>query len=386
MNNKSKLVISSLLITIGLFVYLSFHHYALKLGLGGTSLCEISSKINCDAAATSSFAEVAGIPIAIMGGVFNLILLLFVLFYEWTWVEATAYLKTTVRGMLLVSVLVSLISGGFSLFILKVICPFCVATYVFSFINLVLGWSLIQPTSQDFQFTKYFADYKSHIIAMLCIPLFSWAIAGMIQSSYGLDLLKQQIPEMLSIWERGSEYSFDTNTGLSNGTNNPRLTIVEFADFKCPHCRVAAKTLETFLKGRSDVLFVFKPFPLDGNCNPGVTQKGDNSRCQLAAITLCADKLAQNGWLLHHWIFDKQETLFHITDAKTLLPKIQDEFKLDQQKMSDCIDSSEIYENIKRSAQEGVNAQVEGTPTVYINGKKLPGAQYLEVLKAAYQK
>lgn len=384
MTKKSNLLILSLLVTVGLFIYLTIHHFALKLGLGGNSLCEISSKINCDAAATSSFAEFAGIPIAILGGVFHLILLLFVVFYRLDWSEPSSYLRLTLRGMLITSVVVSIISGFISLFILKILCPFCVATYVFSLINLFLGWNLVQNFSNsEFQYSNYFNEYKSHLIALISIPVASWVVSGMIQSSYGLDQIKKQIPEKIAIWKASTEYTFDKNIGLSNGVENPRVTIVEFADFKCSHCKVAASTIEVFLKGRPDILFIYKPFPLDGNCNTGIPQKGDNSRCVLAAYALCAEKLSQKGWNMHHWIFERQEKLFSVTDAKTLLPEIQTDLGLDSAKMSECADSIEIYDIIKKSATEGAAANVEGTPTIYMNGKKLPWGQHLEVLKEA---
>lgn len=383
MTKKSNLLIISLLLTISVFIYLTIHHFSLKLGLTGNSLCEISSHVNCDAAATSNFSELLGIPIAILGGVFHLILLSFVLFYRLNWVDASSYLQNTIRALLVSSVAVSLVAASYSLFILKVICPFCVASYVFSFINLFLGWSLIQDFSDDFKIENYLTEYRSHIFALISIPLFSWLTSEMIQSNYGLDLLKKQIPEKLAIWNASPKNEFDNSTGLSNGVKNPRVTLVEFADFKCPHCRVAAKTIETFLKGRSDILFIYKPFPLDGNCNDGIPQKGDNSRCTLAAFTLCAEKIEKKGWQMHHWIFEKQEQIFSLSDVKTLLPEIQAELGLDSARMAECADSSEIYSEIKKNAQEGSFAKVEGTPTIYMNGRKLPLGQYLEVLKQA---
>ncbi len=386
MTKKSNLLVLSLLVIIGLFTYLSIHHYALKLGIGGNSLCAVNSKINCDVAATSMFAEIAGIPIAILGGVFHLVLLAFVLFYRLGWVENSSYLQKTIRSMLITSVVVSFVTAAISTFVLKVLCPFCTATYVFSFLNLILGWKLIENLNKDFKFSNYFSEYRSHLIALLCIPAFSWVISGMIQSNYGLDVLKKQIPEKLAIWAASKTNNFDKTVGLSNGVENPRITLVEFADFKCPHCKSAASNIEIFLKGRTDVHFTYKPFPLDGSCNPGIQHKGDNSRCVLAAITLCAEKLARKGFELHHWIFENQERIIPIADAKSLLPEIETAFGLNKTQMSECSDSSEIYEAIKKSSEEGKLANVEGTPTVYMNGKKLPLGNILEVLILAAER
>ena len=121
--------------------------------------------------------------------------------------------------------------------------------------------------------------------------------------------MKRYIPEKIAIWKAGTEYSFDPNTGLNKHIENARVTIVEFADFKCPHCKVASATLELFLNGRSDVNFIFKPYPLDGSCNAGLPQKGDGSRCTLAGFTLCAEKLNKKGFEMLHWLFERQEKI-----------------------------------------------------------------------------
>lgn len=383
MTKKSNLLIVSLLITIGLFTYLTIHHYALKVGLGSDSLCSISSNINCDAAATSSFAEIADIPIAILGGFFSFILLCFVGFYQLGFIESSTYLKNTVRTMLASAVAVSVVFGFVSFFVIKVLCPFCTATYVFALLNLFLGWNLVQDVGDKFDFKNYFGAYKSHIVALALIPFFSWVTAGMIEKNYGLDELNKYIPSWIAQWKASTEYAFDNNVGLTNNVTNPKYTLVEFADFKCPHCKVASQVIDTFLKGRSDVLFVFKPYPLDGNCNDGVTHKGDSSRCTLAAYTLCAEKIAKKGWSMHHWIFEHQERIIGVNDAKSLLPEIEKDLALDTKALAECADSAETFAEIKRGTQEGANAKVEGTPAIYMNGKFLPRAHILEVLRQA---
>lgn len=383
MTKKSNLLIVSLLITIGLFIYLTLHHFALKVGLGGDSLCTISSSINCDAVATSTFAELAGIPIAILGGVFTFILFCFVGFYSLGFAEPSIYLRTTVRGMLISAAVVSVVMGTISTFVVKVACPFCIGTYLLSFLNLFLGWNLIKDAGDKLVLKNYLGQYKSHIVALALIPFFSWVTTGMIEKNYGLDELNKYVPSWIAQWKAGTEYAFDNNVGLTNNASNPKYTLVEFADFKCPHCKTASQTIHTFLKGRTDVLFVFKPYPLDGNCNDGVTHKGDSSRCSLAAFALCAEKIAQKGWQMHDWIFERQERIISVNDAKSLLPEIEKDLSLDAKLLAECADSAETFAEIKKSTQEGASAKVEGTPAIFMNGKSLPRAHILEVLKQA---
>ncbi len=387
MNKKTNLLLGSLLISVGLFVYLTLHHYAVKIGLSGSSLCSISATLNCDAAATSSFSELFGIPLAVLGGVFSLLLFGFVLFLKLDWIEKTIFALSTVRFMLLVAAGTSLIMGFISLYYIKVLCPFCIGTYIFSFLQLFLGWNLFQAPEKTKEFphflSGYMADYKSHLIFLACVPVFAWAFAGMIKQQYGLDEVQKLIPEKLIQWKASPVQVFNLSEGLIRPGTDTKVTLVEFADFKCSHCKAASSTIDSFLKGNPQVTFIYKPFPLDGSCNKSIPNKGDGSRCTLAAWALCAEKNEKRGWDVHHWIFENQEQLFAATDLKPYLVELEKTLKIDTAKLTACSDSSETYDLILRTSEEGAKAQVQGTPTIYMNGKKLPYGQFLDVLKAA---
>ena len=103
----------------------------------------------------------------------------------------------------------------------------------------------------------------------------------------------------------------------------------------------------------------------------------------MAAWVMCSEKIAQKGWLMHHWLFENQEEFSAITDLKSLLPQIEKEFQIKADQLTACADSSETYDLIKKSSEEGNKAQVSGTPTIYLNGQKLTYGHVLEVLKTA---
>ncbi len=385
MTKKLNLLAVSLFITVLLFVYLTVHHFALKLGLSGSALCSISSKVNCDAAALSSYSEIFGIPIAILGGMFHFLLLGYVLFIKFDWIESNIDLQKTIRAMLISSAAVSLLMGLISTIVIQVFCPFCIGTYLFSFLNLYLGWNLVLVDhKQKWNLTHFLNASKSHLVFLLLVPVSSWIVSGMIYENYGLNELKKVVPEKIAQWKASPVYDFNPDIGLKNGSATNKIVIVEFADFKCPHCKAASKTLDTYLKTRSDIQFIFKPFPLDGNCNSSdQITKGDGTRCTMAAWVMCSEKIAQKGWLMHHWLFENQEEFSAITDLKSLLPQIEKEFQIKADQLTACADSSETYDLIKKSSEEGNKAQVSGTPTIYLNGQKLTYGHVLEVLKTA---
>jgi protein-disulfide isomerase/uncharacterized membrane protein len=384
MTKKQNLLLISTAISLGLFVYLVVHHYAVKLGVGGSALCSISETINCDAAATSRFAEVLQIPIALLGAVFQFFLLSVLVFLRLNWIDESIYLKRFVQFMLGFAAAVSIIMAVISFAIVKVLCPFCTATYVFSFIGLFIGWNLFETDDKNFSISGYFGEYKAYLILLVLIPATSWIVSGMIQENYGLSELNKIVPERIASWKRNPSYNFDPQLGLNNKVASDKIVLVEFADFKCPHCKVASKTIETFLKGRKDVQFVFKPFPLDGNCNSNDQMpKGDGTRCTLAAWAICAEQMNQKGWEMQHWLFEKQEEIAAVHDLNSLLPEIQAKFQLKTDELRACADSSATYDLLKKSSAEGNTAQVSGTPTIYLNGKKLESGHILQILSAA---
>jgi protein-disulfide isomerase/uncharacterized membrane protein len=386
MTKKSKILLVTLFLNVCVFIYLTMHHYSVKTGIGSSSICSISSKLNCDAAALSSYSEVLHIPVAVLGAVFHLVQFFFVFFFSLGWAESSAYQKNTIRAQLAVSALVSVVMAAISLIFVKVACPFCMVTYVLSLVNLALGWNLVNPSSKDpFDVSGYFGEYKSHLYALIAIPAISWLVAGMFSNHYKLDEMRKYVPEKLAIWRASTENSFDLNLGISNKVMNPKFTLVEYADFKCPHCRDASKSIGLFLNSHPDILFIFKPFPLDGTCNTAINHKGDGSRCAFAAIALCSDKLASKGLEVTHWLFENQEKFYPVTDAKTLYPEIQEKFGIDTKALGECSDSAETYDLLKKSGEEGERAGVEGTPTIYLNGKKLPWGHVPEVLNQAVQ-
>lgn len=384
MTKKQNLLLISTAISLGLFVYLTVHHYAVKLGIGGSALCSISATINCDAAATSRFAEMGQIPIALLGAIFQFFFLSTLVFHKLNWIDESVYLKRFIQFMLASAATVSLVMAVISFTIVKVLCPFCFGTYLFSFISLFFGWNLFQTDSKNFSITGYISEYKSYLILLALIPITSWIISGMIQESYGLSQINKIIPEKIAIWKSSPVNQFDPSTGITKKGTSDKITIVEFADFKCPHCKAASKTIESFLKGRPDVQFIFKPYPLDGSCNSNEQiPKGDGTRCTLAAWVICAEQLAQKGWEMQHWIFDNQEEFSLIRDLNTLLPDIQTKFQIKSENLRTCADSSATYDLLKKSSAEGNSAKVSGTPTIYLNGRKLEAGQVFQVLSAA---
>ncbi len=381
MTNKLNKLLISYGLSVGVFGYLTFHHYMTRMGLSGDSFCKVSQTVNCDTAALSQYAEFMSIPIAALGLSYSLIMFAQFLFLKFGWFEESDEYTSIIKVITTFSSLYSVVLLAVSIFDLKVFCPFCIAGYVLSFIISYLVLST--QTKWNLSFASI-SNEKNFIGALLFVPVLAWFISGSIKNSYGLGELDKVIPEKIALWKVAKIQTFDESKGLSKGElNSPKATLVEFADFKCSHCKTASQTLKTFISNTQNVKLIFKPFPLDGLCNASVTQRGDGSRCQMAGLALCAEKLFQKGWAVHDSLFENQSSLIPVSDLNLFIAGIANEFNMKEDELKACSTSEETYSEIRSLAAEGTQAQISGTPTIFLNSKKLDHGQFIQVLKTA---
>lgn len=138
------------------------------------------------------------------------------------------------------------------------------------------------------------------------------------------------------------------------GAEDPVVTIVEFSDFNCPYSAVFYPIIKDFVLEYSDkVRLIFRDFPLYGN-----------SSAMAANCAFEQDKF----WEMHDKLFYNQQNI-----SDDLIFKIAEDLKLDMDSFQDCFDNNKYEEEIQSDLTLGVNAGVEGTPTVFINGEKFAG-------------
>lgn len=378
-------------LAIGLHFYLTQKFYALQNGTSsGESICNINSVWNCDVVSTSTYANVFGYPLALWAMVTNAIFLLVQLFaFANSQNVNSLWAKLSSVGSVVIF-LASIVMAVISLTQLNNLCLFCILAYGISLISLILSHLAGLKPFAFFQHLFEIIKEKTTWGFMASVPvlvfILSSAWAGPMSGSQAKGIIQDQI----SAWQAAPAQNFDLTLGLHMGApiDQARVVIVEFADFRCPHCKFAAPTLKSFTQSRKDVALLFKPFPLDGTCNPSSVfeGRGDGISCRLALAAFCAEGLEKQGWSLAQSIFnnqDKYRQQSRIEDVDKMLCdsmiiKDCDNFK---KCMSD--DSSRVQ--IQKMAQEGISAKIQGTPAFFINGKNLSGGQFLPVLEAADQ-
>jgi protein-disulfide isomerase len=162
------------------------------------------------------------------------------------------------------------------------------------------------------------------------------------------------------------------------GPLDAKVTIVEFSDFQCPYCEVFFKDTYSLIKQRygDKVRFVFKHFPLT-QIHP------------LAYMTsLAAECANEQGkfWEYHDLLFATQRQ-WNFGLTKEGLVKYAEQAKVpDTKKFGECYDTQKYADKIRNDFDAGVGYSVGGTPTFFINGNYLSGAQPFDVFAAVIER
>ena len=388
---KQKIFIALIALAAAVLVhgYLTAHYYPLHLGFGGSaSLCSIGASFDCDAVSASPYASIAGIPLAAFGMVYNLLLFVMVLM---TWLGLRGESPRCWRGPLWMasgSLLASVVMGFITVAFLKSLCLFCIIAYALSVLTFgALLWA--QPESPWRHFGEdlksWLTDSKSFLVWPAMVPVGAVLVnIGMMQN-YGAEELNRVVKTAVLDWQHQTPVTWAANPSLTKGASveDAKLTLTEFADFRCGHCAQAAPSLSAFVKANPDVRLVFYSFPLDGACNSAIGQ-GDGMSCHLAKTVLCAGQ-QEKGWQTHDYIFQNQSNFQALSTAEAINTELKGKLaaeSIDWTALEACQKDPATEENIKAQAAQGVAAKVQGTPTVYANGKKLERGSLLPVLSA----
>lgn len=153
--------------------------------------------------------------------------------------------------------------------------------------------------------------------------------------------------------------------GPSRGGQNPPIQIVEFSDLQCPHCKAAQPIVEKLGVDFPQVRFTFQQYPLPASLHPWALKA--------AQYADCAGQMNKDAfWKYVDAIFENQGGIALAT-ADDKLKELATANGLDAQKISACAASPETDARIKKSQALGTVLEVNETPTVFINGRRVPG-------------
>ncbi|HYO71947.1 MAG TPA: thioredoxin domain-containing protein, partial [Archangium sp.] len=160
--------------------------------------------------------------------------------------------------------------------------------------------------------------------------------------------------------------NIEVGNAPSRGPKNALITIVAFSDFECPFCgRVlpTLKQIEDQYPGKVRVAFKNQPLPFHANAKPA------------AAASLAAHEQGK-FWEYHDKLFQNQRAL-----DRASLEKYAQELGLNMGQFKTALDSGKYDAQVTADMNEATRVGVNGTPTFFINGRSVVGAQPFEAFK-----
>lgn len=155
----------------------------------------------------------------------------------------------------------------------------------------------------------------------------------------------------------------------SAGPEDAKVTVVEFSDFQCPYCSKTAKTLDRVKTEYKDkpVRLVFRQFPLNFHKD-----------AHLAAQAALEAHKQGKFWPFHDKLFENQRNL-----KRGDLEKFAKEVGLDVAAFKAALDGSTYKAAVDADMELGKEVQVTGTPTVFVNGKRIANPSVYENVSKA---
>ena len=156
--------------------------------------------------------------------------------------------------------------------------------------------------------------------------------------------------------------------GISDGPHDAPVLIVEFSDFGCVHCKALQPTIKRIKEHYAGkVRFLFRHFPLS------------DQTWVAAEAALCAGE--QGGyWPMHEALFAAPD--LSIGRPLPDLAKLARGLNLDVADFRQCLVSNRQHDTVQADVWDGIDANVSGTPTLFVNDQPVVGAVPFDTLAA----
>lgn len=332
------------------------------------SICAISDEVNCDTVALSPYSVFAGLPVSVWGALGYLMMAALAVSrmamrtLPNTWPLG---LYTVLTGISLVT---SIALATVSATLIGSFCLFCTLTYVINACLFTLTVIAVIKTHINI-FILIVSDLKVLVAHPLLTGVFLLLGAGVLASLYGF------VP---SYWETpGWSDLPKLPTGINEeghhfmGALQPKVTIVEFSDYECPHCRSAHKAVRQIVSRFPDKLrLVHRHLPLDKACNKTLKRPFHTRACEFAEAAECAGRQGR-FWDMNDALFSAQEGMKSAdVDPETLAVRLG----LDRTDFKKCMENHETTDVIAADIAAANALNLTGTPSFIVEGKTFLGS------------
>lgn len=334
------------LLALGLLTSLGLQyvHWATYYRPSDSSFCSVGVSFDCAAVAASRWSIFLGVPWAAWGAL-GYGTLLWAAFKRSVWLLPLAALAALVSLWLL----------GVSLFVVHSVCLLCEITHIVSW--LVLALVLRRRTQLGSKWNN-----GAHVLDVLLPPTgVGLALVVFFPAYWDAFSYKGAPPFATGVTEEGYAWI---------GAREPKVTIHEFVDYSCGHCKVhAAHTLRA-LRRHPDIRIVRRHQPrmrcldqLPGSCSH-------------VRMAYCAEEQGK-FWQADRWLFAHAKAGL----VEPNVPEMARDLQLDEHRLAQCVRDKRAFERARREARITNQAKIRSVPAYMIDGKRVKPAEVNALLR-----
>lgn len=352
----------------------SYVHYNLLTQPSYTSFCDVNETVSCTQAYLSRYGSFIGVPVALFGvAFFVLVLALALLARGRTHVAESA--PGYIFALSTIGLAFVLYLGWASYVVLKEFCILCAITYV-----AVIALFIVSGGATSYPMTnlprRALRDARTLLtspVALVILLLFmagagslvaffphegTQAASAQVAPSYP-PLTDQQRADLEKWWD------VQPKEDLPVPNDGAKVLVVKFSDYMCPGCRQTYevyKPLFAKYAATGQLKFVLKHFPLEPECNPYAPGGTHYASCEASAAVVMA-RSKGTADKLEEWLFTNQASLTRdvVRKAAKDIGGISD---------FDARYDSAMQE-VKMDAGLGGLLKIKSTPTFFINGRRI---------------
>jgi uncharacterized membrane protein len=366
-------------------------HYQMLRDPLYSSFCDVNETVSCEAVYQSSYATVAGVPVAAGGAIWAGLVLLLAAGGMGGSTPKARERAATVAGYVFVLSVVGLAAvfyfGYASFVVLQRMCLLCVTVYVSVIAIFIVSSSAASeslgslPSRLGQDLRAAFASPAAATMAIVWVLASASLVAFFPRESAPpstVDAAGAPVPlpptevlagDELAQWQKWLDAQPRSSDVRPSGA--VKVLIVKFNDFQCPACRQAwAEYRGVMAKWEAShpgvVEFQNRDFPLEAECGLG----GAHPAACEAAVAYRLAKATKRDRALEQWFFEHQSEMTP-DRVKQAAREVGGVENFDAQ-------YAQVLAEVRKDAQLGQKIGVNATPTFYINGIQVP------TLRASY--
>jgi len=381
--SKKLTAVILILLAIGLLSSLYLTHLYLEVhnitGQPVSSFCAVSEGFNCVTVANSDYALFFGVPVALIGVEYFLFLIVLTI--------AGGLLKKPVSSYLLWATLLAW-PGCFALamistYIIQSVCLLCCTVYA---VCIILPVILLIKNNANKKFLLMAAPLeifsllfagKKYLLSAIVIGVVALSQFFWVPPLFCSDPCKAE-----TFQSKDGGYLGLPVDGIALGNKNAHFKIEEFTDIQCPFCGKAHQVIMELISNHPELVYhEHHDYPLDHHCNVNINRPFHQNACRAAMFGKCAAK--QNLFRpLVETMFSHRRNL----SDEELFSYAESIEGLDIEQLKSCLEDPQTLEAIQKDIALGAKRGMRGTPTFFVNGKKIVGFKQLDFWEKQLEK